>query len=234
MESMFSDVRIDPSISNVVEMFMLTKAYNQAMISYKNGGTSILPKPPTAEQLSQEFSGLDEFKSVSDQLVYSSGKFKLLFGDDADAELQAKIKVVKLPGSTTSDAEIRSAVLALIDTYFNVENWDFGETFYFSELSAYIHQELGKAVASVVIVPYFNIFGDLYLVRAVPDELFFSTATVDNVEVVKSLSATNLKQIKGNAITKSSTSSSSSSSSSSSTSSGSGGSGGSGSGGSGY
>ena len=231
-----SDVRIDPSISNVVEMFMLTKAYNQAMISYKNGGTSILPKPPTAEQLSQEFSGLDEFKSVSDQLVYSSGKFKLLFGDDADAELQAKIKVVKLPGSTTSDAEIRSAVLALIDTYFNVENWDFGETFYFSELSAYIHQELGKAVASVVIVPSKSesIFGDLYQVRAASDELFFSTATVDNVEVVKSLSATNLKQIKGNAITKSSTSSSSSSSSSSSTSSGSGGSGGSGSGGSGY
>ena len=71
---------------------------------------------------------LDEFKSVSDLPVYSSGKFKLLFGDDADAELQ-KIKVVKLPGSTTSDAEIRSAVLALIDTYFNVENWDFGETF---------------------------------------------------------------------------------------------------------
>jgi len=221
-----SDVRIDPSISNVVEMFMLTKSYYQNMISYKNGGTTTLPKPPTAEQLAQEFAGLDEFKSVSDQLVYSSGKFKLLFGDDADTELQAKIKVVKLPGSTTSDAEIRSAVLTLIDTYFNVENWDFGETFYFSELSAYIHQELGKAIASVVIVPSKSesIFGDLYQVRADSDELFFSTATVDNIEVVKSLSATNLRQTQGNAITKSSTTSSSSSSGSS----GSGGSGGSG------
>ena len=117
----------------------------------------------TAEQLLQEFCGLDEFKSVSDQLVYSSGKFKLLFGDDADAELQAKIKVVKLPCSTTSDAEIRSAVLALIDTYFNVENWDFGETFYFHrELSAYI-QELGKAVASrcYCSVSHELYFGDL-------------------------------------------------------------------------
>ena len=187
-----------------------------------------MPSAPTSEQLAQEFSGLDEFKSVSDQLVYSSGKFKLLFGDDADPELQAKIKVVKLPGSTTTDAEVRSAVLELIDTYFNVENWDFGETFYFSELSAYIHQELGKAIASVVIVPSKSesIFGDLYQVRAASDELFFSTATVDNVEVVKSLSSTNLKQLKGNAITKSSsTSSTSSSSSSSSGCSGSGGSG---------
>jgi len=120
-------------------------------------------------------------------------------------------------------------VLELIDTYFNVENWDFGETFYFSELSAYIHQELGKAIASVVIVPSKSesIFGDLYQVRAASDELFFSTATVDNIEVVKSLSSTNLKQMKGNAITKSSTTSSTSSSSSS-------GSGSSGSGGSGY
>jgi len=225
-----SDVRIDPSISNVVEMFMLTKSYYQAMLSYKNGGVSTLPSAPTSEQLAQEYSGLDEFKSVSDQLVYSSGKFKLLFGDDADPELQAKIKVVKLPGSTTTDAEVRSAVLELIDTYFNVENWDFGETFYFSELSAYIHQELGKAIASVVIVPSKSesIFGDLYQVRAASDELFFSTATVDNVEVVKSLSSTNLKQMKGNAITKSSTTSSTSSSSSS------GSSGSSGSGGSGY
>lgn len=227
-----SDVRIDPSISNVVEMFMLTKAHYQSMLSYKNGGTSVLPKAPTSEQLAQEFAGLDEFKSVSDQLVYSSGKFKLLFGADAEEELQATIKVVKLPGSVTSDAEIRSAVLQLIDQYFNVQNWDFGETFYFSELSAYIHQELGKAVASVVIVPKKSesIFGDLYQVRAASDELFFSTATVDNVEVVKSLSATNLKQIKGNAITRSSASSSSSSSSSSGSSS----SGSSGSGGSGY
>ena len=222
-----SDVRIDPSISNVVEMFMLTKSYYQAMQSYKNGGVSTLPSAPTSEQLAQEFSGLDEFKSVSDQLVYSSGKFKLIFGDDADPELQAKIKVVKLPGSTTTDAEVRSAVLELIDTYFNVENWDFGETFYFSELSAYIHQELGKAIASVVIVPSKSesIFGDLYQVRAASDELFFSTATVDNVEVVKSLSSTNLKQLKGNAITRSSSTSSTSSSSSSSGSSGSGGSG---------
>ena len=215
-----SDVRIDPSISNVVEMFMLTKTYYQEMISYRNGGTTVLPKPPTAEQLSQEFAGLDQFKSVSDQLVYSSGKFKLLFGDDADEELQAKIKVVKLPGSATSDAEIRSAVLELVNNYFAVENWDFGETFYFSELSAYIHQELGRAIASVVIVPKKSesIFGDLYQVRASSEELFFSTATVDNIEIVKSLSASNLKQIKGNAITKSNTTSSSSSSSGSSSS----------------
>lgn len=191
-----SDIRIDPSISNIVEMFVLTKSYYREMLEYKNGVTSVIPDKPTSEQLRQDLSVLENYKSMSDQLVFNSGKFKLLFGSDADIEVQAQIKVVKLPNANVSDTELRSAVLSIIDDYFNVNNWDFGETFYFSELSAYIHQQLGKSVATVVIVPSKaeSKFGDLYQVRCEPDEMFISTATVDNIEIVKSLTGVNIKQ----------------------------------------
>ena len=200
------------------------------MLEYKNKVVSVLPEHPTSDELAQELSSLDNYKSLSDQMVFTSGKFKLLFGSDAGEEVQAQIKVVKLPNTTTSDTEIRSAVLELIDQYFSIANWDFGETFYFSELSAFIHQELGGQVATVVIVPSKaqSNFGDLYQVRCEPDEFFMSTATVDNIEVVKSLTSINLKQstaptegITSTTATSSSSSSSSSSGSSSSGSSGS-------------
>lgn len=220
-----SDVRIDPSISNIIEMFVITKTFYNNMLEFKNGVVKTIPQHPTPDELAQELSVLENYKSLSDQMVFTSGKFKLLFGTNADVEVQAQIKVVKLPNTTASDTEIRSAVLELIDSYFDINNWDFGETFYFSELSAYIHQELGSSVATVVIVPSKaqSNFGDLYQVRCEPDELFMSTATVDNIEVVKSLTSVNLKQstapTTGSSTKKATTNSSSSSVSSSSSSS---------------
>ena len=83
-------------------------------------------------------------------------------------------------------------------------------------------------MATVVIVPSKaeSNFGDLYQVRCEPDELFMSTATVDNIEVVKSLTSVNLKQSTAPVSGKTSTSSTSTSSGSSSSSSGSSSSGG--------
>ena len=93
---------------------------------------------------------LNEFKSASDTIVYRSAKFKLLFGADAEDTFQAKFKIVKLPGSTLSDNEVKSRVIELMKQYFNVNNWEFGETFYFTELSSFIHQNLGNSVGSIV------------------------------------------------------------------------------------
>ena len=36
---------------------------------------------------------------------------------------------------------------------FSLENWDFGETFYFSELSAYVMNQLAPDLTTFVIVP---------------------------------------------------------------------------------
>ena len=115
--------------------------------------------------------------------------------DWTEEELQAKIKVVKLPGSSTSDAEVRSAVLELVDAYFNVDNWDFGETFYFSELSAYLHSALTPYLNSVVLVPNDSSqgFGSLYQISCEHDEIFANAATVNDVTIIDAITAAGIK-----------------------------------------
>ena len=189
------DVRIDPSISNVVEMLVLSSTYYLEVKKYQDVPGTEWPYPPTSSQLANEFSGLNEFKSASDTLVFKSAKFKRLFGGDADADVRAKFRVVKLKGSTLSDNEIKSRIIKAFNTYFNIENWEFGETFYFTELSSYIHQELGSNIGSIVILPNNTAgkFGDLFQVKAEPDELFLHTAKVTDIEVVDKISSQTLR-----------------------------------------
>ena len=70
------DVRIDPSISNVVEMLVLTKTYYSDIQKYMNVPGTVFPLPPTSDELTTEFRELDEFKSASDTIIYRSAKFK--------------------------------------------------------------------------------------------------------------------------------------------------------------
>jgi len=181
-----NDVRIDPSISNIVEMLVLTESYNTEIKKYKNVPGTTYPLPPTSTELATEFKKLDEFKNASDAIVYKSAEFKLLFGTDADATNQAKFKVVKLPGTTMSDNEIKSKIISAFNTYFDVKNWDYGETFYFTELSSFVHQRLGSNIGSIVILPKntSGAFGDLFQVKAEPYQLFLSTASVNDIEIV--------------------------------------------------
>ena len=190
-----NSMRIDPSVSNVHEFFVLTSTYWAEMQSYiKVPGTSF-PTAPTSSELENEFAILESYKSASDQLVFKSGRFKLIFGADAIDELQAKFKVVRLPGTSLSDNEIKTKVVAAINRYFDVDNWDFGDTFYFTELSSYIHQQVGNAIGSIVIVPTkaSGVFGDLFQVKADSDELFLSTAGIDEIDVVDKLTHGNIK-----------------------------------------
>ena len=190
-----NDVRIDPSISNVVEMLVLTNTYYDEILQYKNVPGTAYPLAPTSEELANEFENLNEFKSASDTIVYRSAKFKLLFGSDADSEFQAKFKIVKLPGSTLSDNEVKSRVIRLFNTYFEAGNWEFGETFYFTELSSFIHQNLGNHVGSIIILPKktSGTFGDLFQVKAEPNELFCSTATVNDITIVEKITSQTLR-----------------------------------------
>jgi hypothetical protein len=185
------DVRIDPSISNVVEMIVLTNSYYNEIKTYlKQPGVSNFPVEPTSFELANEFENLNEYKSASDTLVYRSAKFKLLFGPYADSQYQAKFRVVKL-SNNLSDNELKSQIITAINNYFEVENWEFGETFYFTELSSYIHQRLGSAIGSIVILPRntSGTFGDMFSVKAEPNELFASTATVADIEIVERISS---------------------------------------------
>jgi hypothetical protein len=189
--------RVDPSISNIIDMTVLTNSYYKDILTWKssNDATAPVPTPPTTEDLRIQFGELNDYKMLSDQIIFKPGKFKLLFGSGAAPELQARFKVVKLPNTTVTDNEVKSRVIAAIDQYFNVVNWDFGESFFYTELSTYIHQQLANVIASIVIVPEKaeSVFGDLFQVRSETDELFLSTATVSNVTIVKNLTETNLR-----------------------------------------
>jgi hypothetical protein len=103
--------------------------------------------------------------------------------------------VVKNVNVNISDNEIKVKVIDAINTYFDIANWDFGESFYFSELSAYLHQSLVPNVSSVIIVPSSTdlSFGQLYQINAEPEEIIISTATVDNVQIISAVTAAQLK-----------------------------------------
>ena len=187
--------RIDPSPSNIIDLFLLPNEYNDNFRLWAADTTGKLTEParPTSEALRLNYASLENSKSISDTLIFNSARFKPLFGSKAENGLRATFKVVKNPNVNVSDSEIRVQVVTALNQYFSLENWDFGETFYFSELSAYLHAELVPNVASIVIVPDNSTYGNLQQITCNADEIFISVATVDQVAVVPSLTATNLK-----------------------------------------
>lgn len=191
------DHRIDPAITNIIDIYVLTKEYDSNMRKWIANGAKESDRPlePTEDDLRVALKEFDDFKMVSDHIVWKPVKYKLLFGQQAPEELRATFKVVKLDGATLSDGEVRSRVIQAINDYFDVSNWDFGETFFFTELSAFIHQQLATSIASIVIVPENeeSQFGNLFQVKANSDELFLSCATVDDVIIVDSLNESNLR-----------------------------------------
>jgi hypothetical protein len=121
--------------------------------------------------------------------------FKPLFGPKADPKLRATIKVIRSSLTNASNSEIRSAVLTEMNNYFNINNWNFGDTFYFSELSAYLHSSIGDLLSSVVLVPNdpTMTFGDLYEIKCLPYEIFVNAATANDVLVIAALTPTELQ-----------------------------------------
>lgn len=189
--------RIDPAISNLIDTYVITKTYDNDLRTWlKKGQTYAKPLPPTINSLSDAYSSsLDELKSISDEIIFNSGVYKLVFGPGADSELQATFKVVKNPNTNISDNQLKSSVIESINNYFRLGFWDFGDTFYFSELAAYLHNSLSPDVLSVVIVPALasSGFGSLFQINSADNEILISSATVDNVEIITSITAEKLK-----------------------------------------
>ena len=189
--------RINPGSTNIIDVFLVTAEYYVAYTRWLHDTTDSVAKPhlPTTSELATAYETLNDYKMLSDNLILSSVKFKPLFGSKADTNLQATIKVVKVDSTVVSNSEIKSRIITAINDYFDIDNWDFGETFYFSELAAYLHEKLGSTVGSVVIIPKdpSRTFGDLYQINSAANEIFVSAATVNDVEIVDSLSASQLR-----------------------------------------
>jgi len=199
-----NDRRIDPSPNNIIDLFLLTRQYDTDFKEFIGDVTGTLTEPvaPTGDELRSEFNSLEEFSVISDTLIYNSAVFKPLFGSQADPSLQAVFKVVKNENVNISDSEVKTKLITSLNTFFDTVNWDFGETFFFSELSAFLHQELVPDVSSIVIVPLSNdqSFGSLYQVNAEPHEIIVNAATVDDVQIISSITAAQIKAIPGSVL----------------------------------
>ena len=196
--------RIDPGSTNIIDVYVVTNEYYTAYQNWLRDvtGTVTEPSPPTINELNLAYAGLNTYKMISDNLILNSVDFQPLFGRKADAALRATIKVIQNSQSTASNSEIRNLVVSTMETYFDLAAWNFGDTFYFSELAAYIHQQIGDIVSSVVLVPLNpqKSFGDLYEIRSAPNQIFVNGATVNDIEVITALTSTNLQTAPGSGV----------------------------------
>tara|TARA_R110000851_G_scaffold87922_6_gene191705 strand:+ start:2289 stop:5777 length:3489 start_codon:yes stop_codon:yes gene_type:complete len=191
-----ASTRIDPSVSNIVDVYLLTKSYDTDYRNFIDGVTSIKPLAPSSDQLYLNYGQkLNSIKSISDEIIYHPVKYKVLFGESASLDLQAKFKIVKNPDIVVNDNEVKTRVIAAINEFFALENWEFGETFYFTELSTYVMQQLTPNLATFVIVPndVASTFGSLFEIKSESDEIFISSATVADVDLIDGITATRLR-----------------------------------------
>ena len=190
------DNRIDPSSSNIIDTYLLTKEYDTSFREFLDGTVDEKPLPPSSDNLFNNYgSEINKIKSISDEVVYHPVKYKILFGASADLDLQATFKIVKNIDQVVNTNAIKAKVISAINQFFALDNWDFGDTFYFSELSTFIMATVAPDLVTIVIVPNQELqgFGSLYEIKSESDEIFISGATVDNIEVIDAVTASRLK-----------------------------------------
>ena len=152
--------------------------------------------PPSSDALYTNFgSSLDKVKSVSDEVVYHPVKYKEIFGSSAPASLQATFKIVKSDNISISDSDIKSSVITAVNEFFAIENWDFGDTFYFTELATYVMNRVSPYLSNIIIVPKQTdlAFGSLYEIKSNADEIFVSSASVSDVEIITEITASRIR-----------------------------------------
>jgi hypothetical protein len=189
--------RIDPVVTNIIDLYIVTQSYYTAYQNYIQDTTNTIPEPvkPTLVDLTDEYPNIQNYKMLTDAVILNSVIFKPLFGPKAAPNLRATIKVIKNQSTNASNSEIRSAVLSSMNSYFDINNWNFGDTFYFSELAAYLHSQIGDYISSAVLVPNDpNLkFGDLYEIRSMPYEIFVNAATSNDVVIISALTPAELQ-----------------------------------------
>jgi hypothetical protein len=187
--------RIDPGLTNIIDTFVLTKQYDKTYRQWLAGTTVNEPLPPSTDYLYNLLAtDLNKIKSISDELIYNPVKYKVLFGEKASIDVQATFKIVKNSEVVISDNDVKSRVLSAINEFFALENWDFGDSFYFSELSSYVMNRLTPNIVNFLIVPKDTSlsFGSLYEIRSEKDQIFISGATIDNIEIISAVTASKI------------------------------------------
>jgi hypothetical protein len=190
------DSRIDPGASNIIDVYILTKSYDTYYRQWVRGAILDKPLPPSSDELYNIVApSLNLIKSISDEIIYHPVNYKILFGSTASSELQATFKITKTPGQVISDNDIKSQVIAAINDFFVLDNWDFGDTFFFTELATYVTTTVAPKISNFVIVPKHNSinFGGLYEIKSTMNEILINGATVNDIEIISGITASNIK-----------------------------------------
>lgn len=189
---------VDPSFTNLIDVHVLTKTYDTEFRSWLSSSRQDIRQPlvPTIDELTSSFKQQANRKAMSDSIIYKPVSYKVIFGSKADPEFQAKFRVIKVPESNYTDNEVKERVVQSITKFFDIENWDFGETFYFTELAAFVHKELVGIISSFVIVPQGanSVFGDLFQISPRGDELLIPNVSVNDVDLIDTRSSSAITQ----------------------------------------
>jgi hypothetical protein len=191
--------RIDPSKSNIIDIYVLTAAYDSAYRSWLASGTTVnQPLGPTSQSLENDFAAtLDPIKSISDTLVFHPASYKVLFGKQASPNLQATFKAVRNPTRTNSDNDLITRILESINQYFSLDNWEFGQSFNFTELSTFVLNQMTPDIINFIIVPKNSDlpFGSLFEIACQSNEILISGTTASDIEIIDSVTAAEINSI---------------------------------------
>jgi hypothetical protein len=198
------DRRIDPSASNIIDIYILTRSYDTSYRNYLSGAVLTEPDAPNSDSLRISFgSKLNLIKTISDEIIYHPVTYKVLFGSTADVKLQAKFKVVKNPNKLINDNDLKVRIISAINDFFDVNNWDFGDRFYVSELITYVINTTAPDISNMIILPRqaSQSFGSLFEIQSRIDEIFVSGARVDDIEIVSAISASEIRALESTIVT---------------------------------
>ena len=176
-------------------MYLLTKSYDLEYRNWLASAAGAEPLPPTTQSLESNYSAvLEPIKAISDEIIYHPVNYKVLFGGQALAPLQATFKAVSNPTRTISTTDLQTRILSAIEDFFAIENWDFGQSFNFSELSTYVMNRMTPDIINFVIVPKMDTgFGSLYQITCGSNEIFINGATVNDIQIIDNITASELK-----------------------------------------
>jgi hypothetical protein len=188
---------IDPMPSNIIDTYIITRSYYTELVRWLDNKTTIRPEEPTPLDLRSSYNVLLDNKMISDSVILQAGKIKVLFGSKAIPELRAKFKVIRNGNGTLTNNQVKVKISATIKEFFDINTWEFGEAFYFTELVSKIHLNLLGEIDACVLVPLGvdNLFGDLFIVNAREDEILQPDIGVDNIEIVSSYNPEVIKQL---------------------------------------
>lgn len=186
---------IDPAPTNIMDMYIITRGYYEQVRAWLRGDAA-KPTPPTSLALRTSYEEVLEGRMMSDTVVTHPGKFRVIFGSQAETALQCVFRVIKATGGRLTDNELKVRIIGVIRNYFDIDQWEFGETFYATELIAAIHANLPGEIDSIVIVPTSdtNYFGELFEIVPREDEMFQPSIDVDDIEIVSHYTSKTLKQ----------------------------------------